>query len=207
MPSITGVDEKDTLPGAVLFEVEGTEYRLDVTGQPGDERYFVVFGDATSGRIGRTSGGSRADRYPLWQDPPGSGLRPRRVPPILVEAMTLGDRVAVLHDGRLQQVARLRKLYERPANVLVAGFIGSPPMNLFAARVAADLHWIARVPGMSPLTPNQPTAVQITGNKSTFSGGWGDGGRWRRRRRARPWRGRRLRARAPGRLGHRRSTR
>ncbi len=57
MPSITGVDEKDTVPGAVIFEVEGTEYRLDVTGQPGDDRYFVVFGDATSGH--ETYGGGR----------------------------------------------------------------------------------------------------------------------------------------------------
>jgi len=52
-----------------------------------------------------------------------------------VEAMTLGDRVAVLHQGRLQQVATPRELYERPANVFVAGFIGSPPMNLFPATV------------------------------------------------------------------------
>ena len=57
MPSITGVDEKDTVPGVVVFEVEGTEYRLDVTGQPGDDRYFVVFGDATSGQ--ETYGGGR----------------------------------------------------------------------------------------------------------------------------------------------------
>jgi multiple sugar transport system ATP-binding protein len=46
------------------------------------------------------------------------------------EAMTLGHRVAVLHDGRLQQVGPPRLLYERPANVFVAGFIGSPAMNL-----------------------------------------------------------------------------
>ena len=52
-----------------------------------------------------------------------------------VEAMTLGDRVAVLHEGRLQQVATPRALYEEPVNVFVAGFVGSPPMNLFAARV------------------------------------------------------------------------
>ena len=57
MPSITGVDEKDTVPGVVVFEVEGAEYRLDVTGQPGDDRYFVVFGDATSGQ--ETYGGGR----------------------------------------------------------------------------------------------------------------------------------------------------
>jgi len=47
-----------------------------------------------------------------------------------VEAMTMGDRVAVLKDGLLQQVDTPRNLYERPANVFVAGFIGSPAMNL-----------------------------------------------------------------------------
>lgn len=46
------------------------------------------------------------------------------------EAMTLGDRIAVMHDGRILQVATPRELYERPANVFVARFIGSPPMNL-----------------------------------------------------------------------------
>ncbi len=55
-----------------------------------------------------------------------------------VEAMTLGERVAVLHQGRLQQVAPPRELYARPANLFVAGFIGSPPMNLLPARLAAD---------------------------------------------------------------------
>ncbi|MEY4418544.1 MAG: hypothetical protein RIQ88_982 [Actinomycetota bacterium] len=47
-----------------------------------------------------------------------------------VEAMTMGDRVAVLKDGLLQQVDTPRELYEHPANVFVAGFIGSPAMNL-----------------------------------------------------------------------------
>jgi multiple sugar transport system ATP-binding protein len=46
------------------------------------------------------------------------------------EAMTLGHRVAVLKDGRLQQCGPPRELYERPVNVFVAGFIGSPAMNL-----------------------------------------------------------------------------
>ena len=45
------------------------------------------------------------------------------------EAMTLGDRVAVLRKGVLQQVATPRELYEQPVNLFVAGFIGSPPMN------------------------------------------------------------------------------
>ena len=55
-----------------------------------------------------------------------------------VEAMTLGNRVAVLDQGRLQQVAPPRELYERPANAFVAGFIGNPPMNLFPTRVSVD---------------------------------------------------------------------
>jgi ABC-type sugar transport system ATPase subunit len=47
------------------------------------------------------------------------------------EAMTMGDRVAVLRDGLLQQLAAPQELYERPANLFVATFIGSPPMNLY----------------------------------------------------------------------------
>src|SRR2546430_13773379 len=54
------------------------------------------------------------------------------------EAMTLGHRVAVLHDGKLQQCGPPRVLYERPANVFVAGFIGSPPMNLCTLPVASN---------------------------------------------------------------------
>jgi multiple sugar transport system ATP-binding protein len=55
-----------------------------------------------------------------------------------VEAMTLGDRIAVLREGVLQQIADPFTLYHRPANQFVAGFIGSPPMNFLAARVADD---------------------------------------------------------------------
>jgi multiple sugar transport system ATP-binding protein len=53
-----------------------------------------------------------------------------------VEAMTMGDRVAVLHDGVLQQCAAPRQLYRNPDNVFVAGFIGSPAMNLFTLPIA-----------------------------------------------------------------------
>jgi multiple sugar transport system ATP-binding protein len=52
-----------------------------------------------------------------------------------VEAMTMGDRVAVLRDGVLQQCAAPRELYRSPVNVFVAEFIGSPAMNLFALPV------------------------------------------------------------------------
>jgi multiple sugar transport system ATP-binding protein len=54
-----------------------------------------------------------------------------------VEAMTMGDRVAVLKDGVLQQVDTPRALYERPANVFVAGFIGSPAMNLMSLQIVS----------------------------------------------------------------------
>jgi multiple sugar transport system ATP-binding protein len=52
------------------------------------------------------------------------------------EAMTLGDRVAVLRRGVLQQVASPRELYEQPVNLFVAGFIGSPPMNFLPATIS-----------------------------------------------------------------------
>ncbi|GAO03432.1 ABC transporter ATP-binding protein [Anaeromyxobacter sp. PSR-1] len=52
-----------------------------------------------------------------------------------VEAMTMGNRIAVLNAGKLQQVGAPLELYERPANLFVAAFIGSPPMNFFKARL------------------------------------------------------------------------
>jgi len=54
-----------------------------------------------------------------------------------VEAMTMGDRVAVIHDGLLHQIADPTTLYERPTNLFVAGFIGSPTMNLRLGRLVA----------------------------------------------------------------------
>ncbi len=55
-----------------------------------------------------------------------------------VEAMTMGDRVAVMKDGMLQQVDVPRKLYDSPVNAFVAGFIGSPAMNLMEGTMASD---------------------------------------------------------------------
>src|SRR5262249_16377579 len=52
------------------------------------------------------------------------------------EAMTMGDRVAVLRSGMLQQLAAPQELYERPANLFVASFIGSPAMNLYEAAIS-----------------------------------------------------------------------
>src|ERR1041385_7696043 len=55
-----------------------------------------------------------------------------------VEAMTLGDRVAVMRDGYLQQVGTPKDVYERPANLFVAEFIGSPAMNLVGADIVKE---------------------------------------------------------------------
>jgi multiple sugar transport system ATP-binding protein len=55
-----------------------------------------------------------------------------------VEAMTLGQRVAVMRDGKLQQVDAPQRLYEEPVNTFVAAFIGSPSMNLVEARLSGD---------------------------------------------------------------------
>jgi multiple sugar transport system ATP-binding protein len=78
------------------------------------------------------------------------------------EAMTLGHRVAVLGDGRLQQCDTPRALYERPANTFVAGFIGSPAMNLCTVTLDSDAR--LELGGVAlPL----PRDAQITGNKVT----------------------------------------
>jgi multiple sugar transport system ATP-binding protein len=55
-----------------------------------------------------------------------------------VEAMTMGDRVAVLRFGKLQQFASPNELYDKPANEFVAGFIGSPAMNLLTVPITSD---------------------------------------------------------------------
>ena len=62
-----------------------------------------------------------------------------------VEAMTMGDRVAVLRGGVLQQVAPPHDLYHRPANIVVAGFIGSPAMNLLEATTSSGRLTVAGV--------------------------------------------------------------
>jgi multiple sugar transport system ATP-binding protein len=55
-----------------------------------------------------------------------------------VEAMTLADRIAVLRDGKLEQVGTPAELYERPNSIFVAGFIGSPKMNFMTGKFASD---------------------------------------------------------------------
>jgi multiple sugar transport system ATP-binding protein len=55
-----------------------------------------------------------------------------------VEAMTMGDRIVVMKDGVIQQVAPPQELYDYPANMFVAGFIGSPAMNFLKGRISED---------------------------------------------------------------------
>jgi multiple sugar transport system ATP-binding protein len=74
------------------------------------------------------------------------------------EALTLGDRIAVLRGGELQQVGPPRELYERPVNLFVAGFIGSPSMNFLPGRVDGDA---VQLPiGTLPLTNELRSALR-----------------------------------------------
>ncbi len=83
-----------------------------------------------------------------------------------VEAMTMGDRVAVLKDGLLQQVDTPLNLYDQPRNVFVAGFIGSPAMNLMAATVTEEG---AKVGDLTiPLDPG--TRSKLEGDKEVTVG-------------------------------------
>jgi len=54
------------------------------------------------------------------------------------EAMTMGDRIVVIRDGRVQQIASPHEIYTAPANAFVAGFLGSPPMNFVTCTIAAN---------------------------------------------------------------------
>ena len=79
-----------------------------------------------------------------------------------VEAMTMGDRIAVITDGVLQQAGPPQEVYDRPANVFVARFIGSPPMNTLAGTVEADGAGVrVAVPGgVVPLPDDLARAVR-----------------------------------------------
>ena len=83
-----------------------------------------------------------------------------------VEAMTLGERVAVMRAGRIQQVDAPKTLYRQPANVFVASFMGSPAMNLVEARLdGATLefggHRVALAPDQVPETSSEEIVLGI----------------------------------------------
>src|SRR5260370_7299625 len=72
------------------------------------------------------------------------------------EAMTLGHQVAVIQKGELQQVGSPQELYRHPRNTFVAGFIGSPAMNLLEARLIPDDQGVALVAGGNRLAIPAP---------------------------------------------------
>jgi multiple sugar transport system ATP-binding protein len=86
-----------------------------------------------------------------------------------VEAMTMGDRVAVMRKGRLQQVATPQEVYDHPVNIFVAGFIGSPSMNLLETTIEADGDALSCLIGdqrlaLSPaLLEAKPAIAQLVG--------------------------------------------
>jgi len=84
------------------------------------------------------------------------------------EAMTLGDRVAVMRAGELQQVGSPRELYERPKNIFVAGFIGSPAMNFMPVRIEGDS--VVTPVGNVPLSGEQRSALEGNGRGDLIAG-------------------------------------
>ena len=87
-----------------------------------------------------------------------------------VEAMTMGSRIAVMKDGRLQQVGAPLEVYDRPANLFVARFIGSPPMNVFAGTIRGDGARV-EVDGFSlPLGESSRMAVRALEGRAVHAG-------------------------------------
>jgi multiple sugar transport system ATP-binding protein len=78
-----------------------------------------------------------------------------------VEAITLGERIAVLSEGVLQQVGPPQDVYDHPSNVFVAGFIGSPPMNLLKGRATGGRITVGDVEFVDPQVPEGEVLVGI----------------------------------------------
>jgi multiple sugar transport system ATP-binding protein len=77
-----------------------------------------------------------------------------------VEAMTLGDRIVVMHDGRISQVDTPSNIYDHPRDTFVAGFLGSPPMNLLAGTLRLrDDRWGVHVGDRPGITVDLPAAL------------------------------------------------
>ena len=79
-----------------------------------------------------------------------------------IEAMTLGDRIVVMRGGRIMQQGTPEELFTRPANLFVAGFIGSPPMNFLPVRIGADG---ARAEGEGFSVPLAPPRPDLAGRR------------------------------------------
>jgi multiple sugar transport system ATP-binding protein len=83
------------------------------------------------------------------------------------EAMTMGDRIAVMNDGRIQQVGEPNDVYNNPANLFVAGFIGSPSMNTIDAEVGADGWTLESLDGAFTYDLSGDTAGLSAGDRVT----------------------------------------
>jgi alpha-glucoside transport system ATP-binding protein len=86
-----------------------------------------------------------------------------------VEAMTLADRIVVLSAGHIEQVGAPLELYERPANLFVAKFIGSPAMNIIPATISeAGNATTVTLTGGKSVTLDMPTAASEKGKTASF---------------------------------------
>src|SRR6185503_20925454 len=83
-----------------------------------------------------------------------------------VEAMTLASRIAVMHQGLLQQYATPREVYERPANMFVASFMGSPAMNFLPAETVA----VNGGAGVALANGGEPTRFKLSGEAAARLG-------------------------------------
>src|SRR5438094_247865 len=86
-----------------------------------------------------------------------------------VEAMTMGDRIAVMRDGVLQQVAPPREIYDHPANMYVAGFIGSPTMNFIPVTIQGST---AKASGFEVQLPTAPGVATAASTRREWNGWW-----------------------------------
>ena len=83
-----------------------------------------------------------------------------------IEAMTMGDRVAVMRKGELQQVADPQTLYDRPVNIFVGGFIGSPAMNMVEATIERSNGSLAVVVGTQKLELDEASSAGLSALRS-----------------------------------------
>jgi multiple sugar transport system ATP-binding protein len=84
-----------------------------------------------------------------------------------VEAMTLGDRIVVMHEGRVRQVDTPANLYDHPLDTFVAGFLGSPPMNLLGGTLAQrDGRWAVQLTDAPALELPLPTILSAAAERA-----------------------------------------
>ena len=89
-----------------------------------------------------------------------------------VEAMTLADRIVVLRGGKVEQIGTPQELYERPANLFVAGFIGSPRMNMLTAHSdGTHVHHPALARPLALAAPSGPVTLGVRPEHLVLGGG------------------------------------